>query len=116
MVGLAGHGSKPLKAQLRRLEARRERLRSGSHARPRAGVRRLKRKRRPADLRELVHAVLGSAGELQTRDLHAAVQVIAGEDIPASSLRNWVAREATSPTGLVERAEFRGHYRLRRTR
>lgn len=98
--------------RLGRLEAGKRRAGSSGKG-SQSASRRLKRERRPADLADLVETVLSSAGEMRVRDLHTAVQAIAGARVPASSLRNWLLRDAAASDGRVEHAATPGDYRLR---
>jgi hypothetical protein len=53
----------------------------------------------------------GSAGELRARDIHAAVEVVLGEDVSPSSVKNCLARYSASAEPSFVRVG-RGRYRL----
>jgi hypothetical protein len=109
-MGLVGHGSnREFAAQMTRVADRIGRLRGGD-GRARANLDR--RRRRPGVVGAAIVAVLASAGELRASDVHASVQAIVGEQIPASSVKNWLARSARGEDAAVERTR-RGLYRLR---
>jgi hypothetical protein len=72
----------------------------------------LDRQRRPADLEGVIVGVLASAGVLRVCDIHTAAEAVTGEQIPASSVKNWLARNANATASRVERVD-RGRYRLR---
>lgn len=59
----------------------------------------------------LVAEILGSAGEMQARDVHEAVEVLLGEPVSPSSVKNCLARYCAGETPTFQRVA-RGNYRL----
>jgi hypothetical protein len=62
---------------------------------------------------EAIVAVLSGAGELRSRDIHAAVQAMCEEPVPLSSVKNCLAKSSRGTHPLFERVG-RGRYRLAR--
>jgi hypothetical protein len=62
---------------------------------------------------EAIVAVLASSGELRSRDIHAAVEVLLHGPVSASSVKNCLAKCAAEDPPLFERIG-RGRYRLPR--
>jgi hypothetical protein len=77
-----------------------------------ADAARFERRRRPADLAEVIEAVLASGGVLRVGEIHAGVEAVTGERVPVSSVKNWLARSARDVSSVAERVG-RGRYRLR---
>jgi hypothetical protein len=70
-----------------------------------------RKRRRWGEVRVAIETVLGSAGELHARDIHAAVEAVLGEDVSPSSVKNCLATSSTSADPSFVRVE-RGRYRL----
>jgi hypothetical protein len=62
---------------------------------------------------EAVATVLGSAGEMQARDVHEAIEGLLDEPVSRSSVKNCLAKKSVGPARQFERAG-RGRYRLAR--
>jgi hypothetical protein len=58
-----------------------------------------------------VATVLGSAGEMQTRDIHRAIEGLLGASVSFSSVKNCLARKSVGKAPQFERIG-RGRYRL----
>jgi hypothetical protein len=58
-----------------------------------------------------VATVLGSAGEMQARDVHRAIECLRGESVSVSSVKNCLARKPVGTASQFERVS-RGRYRL----
>jgi hypothetical protein len=62
-------------------------------------------------IEEAVSIVLGSAGQMRTRDVHAAVEGLLEEPVSRSSVKNSLARKSVGHARRFERVG-RGRYRL----
>jgi hypothetical protein len=60
---------------------------------------------------DAVVTVLASAGELRMCDVHEAVEVLLGESVPRSTIRNCLAGKSVGEARRFERVG-RGRYRL----
>jgi hypothetical protein len=107
MMEELGHDSnRDLARSLRDLETSRGlvELPDGSSSRPG------RRRRAWGEVAGAITAVLASAGEMRTRDIHAAVESLLGEPVSPSSVKNCLVQRHGTLL-LFERAG-RGRYRL----
>jgi hypothetical protein len=73
------------------------------------------RLRRPwGEMTNAITAVLGSADELRGWDIQAAVEVLLGQAVSPSSVKNCLAVNSRGADGPFERVSW-GRYRLRRS-
>jgi hypothetical protein len=112
-MALTGHGSnRRLKDHLDQLGERLDALRGARANRtpPRREALQPSR-RRWNSITEAVATVLGPAGELRARDVHAAVEALLGEPVSRSSVKNCLSRHSAGQDPRFERLA-QGHYRL----
>jgi hypothetical protein len=110
-MGLLGCYSNPeIQERLRQLSDKLDRL-VASDAAPRPSVRQ-DRKLRGGIVPKAIERVLADAGKpMRVRDVHAEVEELLGMSVPASSVKNWVAKQVQDQQPRVVRLE-RGRYRL----
>jgi hypothetical protein len=110
-MGLLGCYSNPeIQGRLRRLSEKLERL-AASDAAPRLSSRR-DRKLRSGLVPKAIERVLVASGKpMRARDIHAEVEELLGVSVPASSVKNWLAKQVRDRQPQVVRLE-RGRYRL----
>ena len=110
-MGLLGSYSNPeIQGRLRRLSEKLDRL-AASGAAPRPSARR-DRKLRGGLVPKAIERVLGeSGGPMRARDIHAEVEELLGMSVPASSVKNWLAKQIQDQQLQVVRLG-RGRYRL----
>ena len=110
-MGLTGHGSNQdlayridqIRPRIDRLGAKRVREPAHHH-----------RLRRPwGEMTKAITTVLGSADELRGRDVHAAVELLLGQPVSLSSVKNCLATNSRGADAPFERLGW-GRYRLRR--
>ncbi len=92
-MGLLGCYSNPeIQGRLRRLSEKLERL-GASNVAPRPSARR-DRKLRAGLVPKAIERVLADSGEpMRARDIHAEVEEMLGMSVPASSVKNWLAKQ-----------------------
>lgn len=110
-MGLLGSYSNPeIQARIRHLSEKLERL-ATSDAAPCPSARR-DRKLRAGLVPKAIERVLREAcGPMRARDIHAEVEGLLGRSVPASSVKNWLAKEVQGEQPRVVRLD-RGRYRL----
>jgi hypothetical protein len=110
-MGLLGCYSNPeIQGRLRRLSEKLERL-AASNVAPRPSARR-DRKLRVGLVPKAIERVLADSGEpMRARDIHAEVEEMLGMSVPASSVKNWLAKQIQDQQLQVVRLG-RGRYRL----
>jgi hypothetical protein len=110
-MGLLGCYSNPeIQGRLRQLSDKLDRL-VASDAVPRPSVRQ-DRKLRGGIVPKAIERVLADAGKpMRVRDVHAEVEELLGMSVPASSVKNWLAKQVQDQQPRVVRLE-RGRYRL----
>jgi hypothetical protein len=110
-MGLLGCYSNPeIQERLRQLSDKLDRL-VASDAAPRPSVRQ-DRKLRGGIVPKAIERVLADAGKpMRVRDVHAEVEEFLGMSVPASSVKNWLAKQVQDRQSRVVRLE-RGRYRL----
>lgn len=110
-MGLLGCYSNPeIQGRLRQLSEKLDWL-AACDATPRPSGRR-DRKLRDGLVAKAIERVLGdSGGPMRARDIHAEVEELLGMPVPASSVKNWLAKNAR---GNADRLVplGRGRYRL----
>ena len=111
MVGLLGAYSNPeIQRRLRQLSEKLDRL-AASNAAPRHSGRQDRRLRGglvPKAIEQVLHEAIGP---MRARDIHAEVEELLGRSVPASSVKNWLAKRAHGDHPRVVRLG-RGRYRL----
>jgi hypothetical protein len=107
-----GHGSKQdLAYRMARIRPRIDRLGPED---PSDGPERPRRLRRPwGEMTNAITTVLGTADELRGRDIHVAVEVVLGQAVSPSSVKNCLAVNSRGADAPFERVGW-GLYRLRR--
>jgi hypothetical protein len=92
-VGLLGCYSNPeIQGRLRQLSEKLDRLVAGDAVR-RPAVRR-DRKLRSGVVPKAIEHVLDDSGEpMRARDIHTEVEELLGMSVPASSVKNWLAKQ-----------------------
>ncbi len=110
-MGLLGCYLNPeVQGRLRQLSEKLDRL-AASYAAPRPSVRR-DRKLRAGLVPKAIERVLAYAGRpMRVRDIHAEVEDLLGMSVPASSVKNWLAKQDQDHPPRVVRLG-RGRYRL----
>jgi hypothetical protein len=110
-MGLLGVYSNPeTQGRLRRLSEKLERL-ATSDAVPHSS-RRYDRRIRGGLVPKAIEQVLAEApGPMRACDIHAEVEELLGRSVPASSVKNWLAKQAQGDPPRVVRLD-RGRYRL----
>jgi hypothetical protein len=110
-MGLLGCYSNPeIQERLRRLSEKLEEL-AASNAAPRSSARR-DRKLRGGLVPNAVERVMAASGEpMRARDVHAEVEKLLGMPVPASSVKNWLAKQVQDRQSRVVRVGH-GRYRL----
>jgi hypothetical protein len=109
-MGLLGCYSNPeIQGRLRRLSEKLERLAASNAPRPSA---RRDQKLRVGLVPKAIERVLADSGEpMRARDIHAEVEEMLGMSVPASSVKNWLAKQIQDQQLQVVRLG-RGRYRL----
>lgn len=111
-MGLLGCYSNPeIRGRLRQLSDKLERL-VASDAAPRPSGRRDRRLRSglvPKAIERVLHRE--APGPIRARDIHAEVEELLRRSVPASSVKNWLAKHAQGEQPRVVRLD-RGRYRL----
>jgi hypothetical protein len=110
-MGLLGCYSNPeIQVRLRQLSDKLDRLAASDEV-PRPSARR-DRKLRGGLVPEALECILDDAGgPMRARDIHAEVEELLGISVPASSVKNWLAKQAQGQQSRVVRLG-RGRYRL----
>ena len=110
-MGLLGCYSNPaIQGRLRQLSDKLGRLVASDTA-PRPSARR-DRKLRGGIVPNAIERVLTDAGKpMRVRDIHAEVEELLGMSVPASSVKNWLAKQVQDRPPRVVRLG-RGRYRL----
>jgi hypothetical protein len=110
-MGLLECYSNPeIQGRLRQLSDKLERL-AANHAAPRPSARR-DRKLRAGVVPKAIERVLADSGEpMRARDIHAEVEELLGASVPASSVKNWLAKQVQDQQSQVVRLG-RGWYQL----
>jgi hypothetical protein len=110
-MGLLGCYSNPeIQRRLRQLSDKLDRLAASNAAlRPSA---RQDRRLRGGLVPEAIERVLVDSGKpMRARDIHAEVEELLGVSVPASSVKNWLAKQVQDQQPRVVRLG-RGRYRL----
>lgn len=108
-MGLTGHGSNLSFPENLAAVAKRMAVQPAEPTVPRRGG---EVARRPwGAVTEAVVTVLGSADELRMCDVHKAVEVLLGEPVPRSTIKNCLAGKSVGNARRFERVG-RGRYRL----
>jgi hypothetical protein len=108
IMGLLGCYSNPeIQGRLRRLSEKLERL-AASNAAPRPSGRQDQRLRGglvPKAIQRVLHE---APGPMRARDIHAEVEELLGRSVPASSVKNWLAKQAQYRQSQVVRLDSGG--------
>lgn len=110
-MGLLGSYSNPeTQGRLRQLSEKLERL-AASKTAPCPSARR-DRRLRGGLVPKAVERVLGDSGKpMRACEIHAEVEELLGRSVPASSVKNWLAKQVQDQQARVVRLG-RGRYRL----
>jgi len=110
-MGLLGcYSNQEIQGRLRQLSDKLDRL-AASDAAPRSSVRH-DRKLRGGLVPNAIEHVLADSGEaMRPCDVHAEVEELLRRSVPASSIRNWLAKNAQGDDAHLVRLG-RGRYRL----
>lgn len=110
-MGLLGCYSNPeIQGRLRQLSEKLDRL-AGSNAALRPSAR-VDRRLRGGLVPKAIERVLADSGKpMRARDIHAEVEELLGRSVPASSVKNWLAKNVQGEQPLFVRLD-RGRYRL----
>lgn len=110
-MGLLGcYSNQKIHARLRQLSDKLDRL-AASHVAPRPSTRQ-DRKLRTGLVPKAIERVLADSYEpMRARDIHAEVEEMLGMSVPASSVKNWLAKQAQGQQSRIVRLG-RGRYRL----
>lgn len=110
-MGLLGCYSNPeIQERLRRLSDKLDRL-AASSAALRPSARQDRRLRRGLVPEAIERVLIDSGKPMQARDIHAEVEELLGVSVPASSVKNWLAKQVEDQQPRVVRLG-RGRYRL----
>ena len=110
-MGLLGSYSNPeIQGRLRRLSDKLERL-AASDAAPRPSGRRDQRLRGGLVPDAIERVLIEAHGPMRAHDIHAEVEGALGRTVPASSVKNWLAKHALGEKPRLVRLD-RGRYRL----
>jgi hypothetical protein len=110
-MGLLGSYSNPeIQGRIRHLSEKLDRL-AASNAAPRPSARQ-DRKLRSGLVPKAIEGVLHEArGPMRARDIHAEVEQLLGRSVPASSVKNWLAKRVQAEDSRLVRLD-RGRYQL----
>jgi hypothetical protein len=110
-MGLLGcYSNHEIQERLRQLSEKLDRL-AASNAAPRTSARRDRRLRGGLVPQAVVSVLRDAYGPMRVRDIHADVEERLGRTVPASSVKNWLAKQVVSEASRVVRLD-RGRYRL----
>ena len=110
-MGLLGSYSNPeVQERIGRLSEKLERL-VASNAVPRPSGRQDRKLRGGLVPKAIEHVLREAPGPMRARDVHAEVEEMLSRSVPASSVKNWLAKQARSEQPRVVRLD-RGRYRL----
>jgi hypothetical protein len=110
-MGLLGCYSNPeIQGRLRHLSDKLDRL-VASNAAPRPSARQDRRLRGGLVPEAIERVLVDSRKPMRVRDVHADVEELLGVSVPASSVKNWLAKQVQDQRPRVVRLG-RGRYRL----
>jgi hypothetical protein len=113
-MDLAGQGSNPdLAGRIEAIVGRARDATGGPATGAVAENRSVRRRRRSWTVSHAIITALGSGEEMGVKDIHVSVEMIVGERVSASSVKNWLAKHCVAPSDAVRRTG-RGRYQLRR--
>lgn len=111
LMGLLGSYSNPeIQGRLRQLSEKLDRL-AASNAVPRPTARHDRRIRGGLVPKAIEQVLAEAHGPMRARDIHAEVEELLGQAVPASSVKNWLAKEVQAEKSRLVRLD-RGRYRL----
>jgi hypothetical protein len=111
-MGLLGsYSNSQVRERLRQLSEKLDRL-AASNAAPRPSGRRDQRLRGGLVPKAIDRVLREATGPMRARDIHAEVEGVLGQQVPVSSVKNWLAKDAQGHQSRVVRLD-RGRYRLR---
>jgi hypothetical protein len=110
-MGLLGAYSNPeIQGRWRQLSAKLDRL-AASGAVPRPSARHDQRLRSGLLPKAIERVLVQAASPMRARDIHAEVEELLGQSVPASSVKNWLATQVQGDKARLVRLD-RGRYGL----